>query len=121
MRQHHLDLVVRAGAPVAALGAERRPDLPLLVEPPGPAGVDEERLAVMAEADLLPEPERLDGRVPADASAFPPSEQEAERLKVRMDRHAGLPPRTPARPGTGTPRRTQRTRRSRSQRSACRA
>src|SRR5690242_1729372 len=125
MRQHHLDLAVRARPPVPALGPERGPDLPLLVQPPGPAGVDEERLAVVAEADLLPEPERLDGRVPADARALPPPEQERQRLEVRMDRHvylrAGLRPRTPARSGTGTPRRTRRTRRSRSRRSACHA
>src|SRR5207247_8712140 len=127
----HLDLAVRPGPPVPALGAQRRPDLPLLVEPPGSAGVDEERLAVVAKADLLPEPERLDGRVSADARAFPPPEQEAQRFQVRMGlevrmRHcaylrAGLRPRTPARPGTGTPRRLGRKRRRRSRRSACHA
>src|SRR5580693_1265592 len=106
MREHHLDLAVRTRAPVPALGAERRPELSFFVQPPGPAGVDQERLAVMAEADLLPEPERLDGRVPADPGAFPPPEQEAQRLKVRMYRHGVLRPRTPARPRTGTPRRS---------------
>ena len=77
MREHHLDLAVRPWPPVPGLGAQRQPDLPFFVQPPGPADVTQERLAVMAEADLLAEPERLDGRVTADSGAFPPPEQEA--------------------------------------------
>ena len=69
------------------------------------------------------------GRLVPDrrGEAPPPPEQERQcfqvgmGLEVRMDRHAGLRPRAPARPGTGTPRRPRRTRRSRSRRSACHA
>src|SRR6516225_6637511 len=77
-------------------------DLALLVQPPGPADVAEERLAVLAELDLLAEPEGLDGRVPADPGALPPPEQELQRRQVRMNRHGGSivsrRPGTPARP-----------------------
>src|SRR6516225_2061874 len=83
-------------------------DLALLVQPPGPADVAEERLAVLAELDLLAEPEGLDGRVPADPGALPPPEQELQRRQVRMNRHGGSVcsvvfrqrrrPGTPARP-----------------------
>ena len=62
--------------PESCLHRQRPADGAIFLYQPGPAGVDQEWLAVMAEADLLAEVGALDGRVADDARALPPAEQE---------------------------------------------
>src|SRR6266571_2583221 len=70
----------------------RRPaDVSRVVQQPGPARVDEVRLPVVAERDLLAEPEALDRGIAAHTRALPAAEQEKQRTeaRVRLILHAG--------------------------------
>src|SRR5215469_9973867 len=82
--QYDLDTAILLGAPVAGLSRQRPADCAVRVDQPGPARVDQERLAVMAEGDLLAEVRALDGGVPDDAGTLPPADQEAHRLEARV-------------------------------------
>jgi hypothetical protein len=84
--QQQLDLAVGLGAPEAGLGGQGAAEVTLGVQQPGPAGVAEERLPVVAEHHLLAELEAVDGRVPADPGALPPADQEGQRGQVRVQR-----------------------------------
>src|SRR5580658_4714617 len=90
MGQQDLDLVVGLRPPEPDLHGQRPPDRAVRLEQPGTAGVDQERLAVMAEGELLAEVHALDRRVADDASAFPPAEQEAQRRDRRMRLRLGM-------------------------------
>src|SRR5579875_1277563 len=84
VRDQHLHLALRLGAPESGLGGQRLADPALRVQPPGPAGVDQIRLADVAERQFLTELEALDRGVAAHAGALPPAEQERQRRQVGM-------------------------------------
>src|SRR6266571_2578544 len=91
VREQYLQLVVRLRAPEAGLHRQRPADVSRVVQQPGPARVDEVRLPVVAERDLLAEPETLDRGIAAHARALPAAEQEKQRTeaRVRLILHAG--------------------------------
>src|SRR5262249_37854868 len=72
MCEHDLQPAIGLRAPEARLHREWPADRAVFRQKPGPAGVDQERLAVVAEAELLAEVRALDGRVTDHARAFPP-------------------------------------------------
>ena len=84
MRECELDLPwARAGTEEAAFEMQRHRVVP---QQPTPLGVEEERVADVVEVHLVAVAKRIDRRIVAGPAASPRSEQEGERLDVRMQR-----------------------------------
>src|SRR5216683_5977715 len=77
---------IRLRSPETSFGSKRPSERPVLLKQPGTARVREERLAVVAESDLLAEPAAVDGWITHHACALPATDQERQRAQVRMRR-----------------------------------
>src|SRR6185437_3094065 len=91
VREHDLQRAVFLRPPEPALDVRGPEDVPLLVEQPGPGGVDEVGLAVVAERHLLAVARALDRRVAEYPGALPPT-RPPRRRNPATPRPAPSPP-----------------------------
>src|SRR5215469_10997302 len=82
MCEDDLHTAVLLGAPVAGLHRQRPADGAVRLDQPGPARVNQERFAIMAERDLLAEVRAVYRRVPDHTGALPAADQEAHRVEA---------------------------------------
>src|SRR6478672_11524702 len=83
--EEELDLPVGERPPEPQLGRQRSHLVPRLVEEPGAAVPLEERAAVVADLDLLPEVGRLDRGVADDARALPAADQPGQGRELTRE------------------------------------